>query len=75
MPIHAYAATGPGQELTPFEYEPAPLGPQDVELAISHCGICYQVAIKRVGMSEDGKRNTANPIKTGQRGNSSSILL
>jgi uncharacterized zinc-type alcohol dehydrogenase-like protein len=41
MSIHAYAASGPGQELTSFEYEPAPLGPQDIELAVSHCGICH----------------------------------
>jgi uncharacterized zinc-type alcohol dehydrogenase-like protein len=27
--------------LVPHEYEPAPLGPLDVEIAISHCGICH----------------------------------
>jgi alcohol/geraniol dehydrogenase (NADP+) len=41
MSIRAYAALGPGEDLTAFEYDPAPLGPQDIELAISHCGICH----------------------------------
>ncbi len=39
--IQAYAAHGPGQPLEPFSYEPRPLRPQDVEVAISHCGICH----------------------------------
>lgn len=41
MPIHAYAAREKTGRLEPFEYEPAPLGPHDVEIAISHCGICH----------------------------------
>jgi uncharacterized zinc-type alcohol dehydrogenase-like protein len=27
--------------LDPFDYEPGPLGPDDVEIAVSHCGICH----------------------------------
>lgn len=30
-----------GAELLPFRYEPGPLGPQEVEIGISHCGICH----------------------------------
>lgn len=41
MPIHAYAAAGPGQQLEPFTYEPGELAPWEVEITISHCGICY----------------------------------
>ena len=41
MPIHAWAAREKKGALEPFEYEPAPLGPHDVEIAISHCGICH----------------------------------
>jgi uncharacterized zinc-type alcohol dehydrogenase-like protein len=43
MKIQAYAAHGPGRALEPFEYEPQPpeLEPQQVEIAISHCGICH----------------------------------
>ena len=41
MPIHAYAAHQANAELEPFEYEPGPLGPQQVEIDVSHCGICH----------------------------------
>jgi alcohol/geraniol dehydrogenase (NADP+) len=32
---------GPGGPLHPYEYEAPPLGPLDVEVEISHCGICH----------------------------------
>jgi alcohol/geraniol dehydrogenase (NADP+) len=41
MPIRAYAATAAKGELKPFEYEPGPLGEEQVEIAVSHCGICH----------------------------------
>jgi len=41
MPVHAFAAMAPKAMLRPHEYEPAPLGPFDVEIAITHCGICH----------------------------------
>jgi uncharacterized zinc-type alcohol dehydrogenase-like protein len=41
MPIHAYAAHKPKGELTPYEYDPGPLGDEQVEIAVSHCGICH----------------------------------
>ena len=41
MPIRAYAASAPKTMLVPHEYEPRPLGPFDVEIAITHCGICH----------------------------------
>ena len=41
MGIKAYAAKGPKQPLEPFEYEPGPLGPHEVEVKVSHCGICH----------------------------------
>lgn len=41
MSFHAYAAMQPRARLTPFDYEPRPLGPDDVEIAITHCGICH----------------------------------
>ena len=41
MSFHAYAAHARKDSLKPFVYEPAPLGPQDVEVKISHCGICH----------------------------------
>jgi alcohol/geraniol dehydrogenase (NADP+) len=39
--IHAYAAPAPKQLLEPYAYEPAEVGPHDVEIAITHCGICH----------------------------------
>ena len=41
MSFHAYAAHAKKGPLNPFVYEPAPLGPHDVEIRISHCGICH----------------------------------
>ncbi|KAG6582960.1 Mannitol dehydrogenase [Phytophthora cinnamomi] len=38
--IHAYAAFDPSGECKPWQYEPRPLGAEDVEIKISHCGIC-----------------------------------
>ena len=39
--IKAYAATQAGGELKPFEYDPGPLGHNDVEIQVEHCGICH----------------------------------
>jgi alcohol/geraniol dehydrogenase (NADP+) len=41
MSIRAFAASGVKQPLEPFSYDPAALGAHDVEIAISHCGICH----------------------------------
>jgi len=37
----AYAATAKGQPLKPFEFDPGPLGDEQVEIKVSHCGICH----------------------------------
>ena len=39
--ISAFAAMAAKQSLVPFAYEPATLGAEDVEVEISHCGICH----------------------------------
>ncbi len=41
MTVHAWAAPKKGAALEAFEYEPSELGPHDVDIAISHCGICH----------------------------------
>lgn len=38
--IKGYAATQAKQPLEFFEYQPKELGPWDIEVAITHCGIC-----------------------------------
>lgn len=39
--IQGLAAHAAGAELLPFRYEPGDLGARDVEIGISHCGICH----------------------------------
>ncbi|NNC87756.1 MAG: NAD(P)-dependent alcohol dehydrogenase [Akkermansiaceae bacterium] len=39
--VHAWAATEARGELTPFEYELGDLGPDEIDIRISHCGICH----------------------------------
>ncbi len=41
MSFSAFAALAAKQALVPHEYEPRPLQPEDVEIEISHCGICH----------------------------------
>ncbi len=39
--IQGLAAHAAGAELLPFKYDPGELGLQEVEIAITHCGICH----------------------------------
>ena len=39
--IKAFAALAPKAALQPFEYDAGPLGDEDVEIAVTHCGICH----------------------------------
>jgi len=39
--IKGLAAHAAGAELLPFRYDPGELGPQEVEIGITHCGICH----------------------------------
>ena len=39
--IQGLAVHAAGAELVPYHYDPGALGPQDVEIAITHCGICH----------------------------------
>jgi uncharacterized zinc-type alcohol dehydrogenase-like protein len=39
--IQGYAVYAAGAELIPLKYEPGDLRPQDVEVRVSHCGICH----------------------------------
>lgn len=40
-PIQGLAAHAAGAELLTFRYDPGELGPAEVEIAVTHCGICY----------------------------------
>ena len=39
--IHAYAAKAPKGPLQPFEFELGELRPDEVEIKVTHCGICH----------------------------------
>ena len=39
--IHAYAAMATGGSLQPFSFDPGEIGPEEVEIKVSHCGICH----------------------------------
>jgi uncharacterized zinc-type alcohol dehydrogenase-like protein len=39
--VQAFAAPAPRAALQPFSYDAAPLGPEDVEIEITHCGVCH----------------------------------
>ncbi len=39
--IQAFAALERGAPLEAFDFDPGPLGPEQVEIAVSHCGICH----------------------------------
>ena len=39
--VNAFAAMEPGGPLVPFTYQLPPIGPQDIDIAVEHCGICH----------------------------------
>jgi len=52
---------GPGEELQPFEYEPEPLGPTEVEIKVEYCGICHS----DVSMMDNAWGITSYPVVPG----------
>ncbi len=41
MKVTAFAASVAKGEIEPFIYEAGPLGPDEIDVAITHCGICH----------------------------------
>ena len=41
MPVHAYSAFSAREQLKPHSFEFGAIGPNEVEIAVSHCGICH----------------------------------
>ncbi len=39
--FNAYAATNARGSLQPFSFDPGPIGPEEVEIKVSHCGLCH----------------------------------
>jgi alcohol/geraniol dehydrogenase (NADP+) len=42
--IKGYAVHAAGAELLPFKYDPGELKPGDVEVSVTHCGVCHSDA-------------------------------
>ncbi|HSX11805.1 MAG TPA: alcohol dehydrogenase catalytic domain-containing protein, partial [Chlamydiales bacterium] len=61
MKIHAYAALAARAELTPFTYTAAPLGPFDILIKISHCGLCHS----DVHLIDDNWKRSKYPLVPG----------
>ncbi len=40
-PIHAWAAPALSQPVVRFDFDPGPLGAEEVEIRVEHCGLCH----------------------------------
>ncbi len=61
MPFRAQAALAKAGPLEPFEYEPRELAPTDVEIEISHCGLCHS----DIHLIDDGWGRSKYPLVPG----------
>lgn len=59
--IRAYAAAGVGKPLKPIKYDPGELGYEEVEIEVSHCGLCHS----DLSMLLDDWRRTTFPLVPG----------
>jgi uncharacterized zinc-type alcohol dehydrogenase-like protein len=39
--FHSWAAQGPKQKLISYEFDPGPIGAEEVEVSVEHCGLCH----------------------------------
>jgi len=39
--VRAWASPAVGARFEPYEFEAGPLGPEQVEVAVEHCGVCH----------------------------------
>lgn len=56
-----WAARAAKEALQPFSYEPRELGPDEVEIEISHCGICYS----DISLIDNGWNSSVYPFIPG----------
>ncbi len=59
--IKAWATSAADKPLEPFEYDPGPLAPDDVEIAVETCGICHS----DISMMHNEWGMTAYPLVPG----------
>lgn len=61
MTVHAFAALEARAELTPYEYDAGALGPLEVDVEVTHCGICHS----DVGMIDNDWGYSTFPVVAG----------
>jgi alcohol/geraniol dehydrogenase (NADP+) len=61
MRVTAFAAVHPGDELTPYEYSADDLGPLEVDVDVTHCGICHT----DLGVIDHGLGDPTTPVVAG----------
>jgi uncharacterized zinc-type alcohol dehydrogenase-like protein len=61
MTVHALAALKARAELTPYEYDAGALGPLEVDVEVTHCGICHS----DVGMIDNDWGYSTFPVVAG----------
>lgn len=61
MKIHAYAALSPKEKLQPFTYSAPPLGPFDILIKVTHCGLCHS----DVHLIDDDWKRSKYPLVPG----------
>lgn len=60
-PVQAYACDKPSAPLKPFEYDPGPLGADQVEVKVESCGVCHS----DLSMIDNEWGNTTYPFVPG----------
>lgn len=61
MTVTAYAATEAGADLTEYQYDAGDLGPLEVDVAVTHCGICHS----DIGMIDNDWGYSQFPVVAG----------
>jgi len=69
--IHAYAATSAKGPLQPFDFDPGELKPEEVEIKVTHCGVCHS----DLSMLDDDWGMTAYPFVPGHEVSGTVIAL
>jgi uncharacterized zinc-type alcohol dehydrogenase-like protein len=59
--FQGWASTKAGETLIPFTWEPTELGPDEVEIVVSHCGICHS----DIHLIDNGWNTSVYPLVPG----------
>lgn len=61
MTVHAYAVERAGAPVQVRQYEPEPLGPLEVDISVTHCGVCHT----DIGMIDNSHGISRFPVVAG----------